>query len=279
MLLPRRHALPEAIARLSSRPSCSRPPACSVWLEIGFGGGEHLALAGRAPTPTSALSAASRSQRRGQGPGGDRAGRRSAISGSMTDDARDLLRCLPAGVARPGLLLFPDPWPKRRHREAAPVAGGLWPTGARHAAGRRAALRAPTSATTPRDAAGRCSPDGGFALERRRARATGGGAAADWPATRYEAKALRRGAALQLLLSLRASSAGKPMRCSAWPLQGPMRAERPDFKFRFKLRNSCLPFHAAHDHLNSESGPYRVRSFCIGRLIEREPAGTAFEHA
>jgi len=85
-----------------------------VWLEIGFGGGEHLLWQARA------------------NPGAGIIGCEvfedgvvkvlSAIEDDAvanirlcTGDARELLRWLPAGSLRRVFILFPDPWPKKRH--------------------------------------------------------------------------------------------------------------------------------------------------------------------
>jgi tRNA (guanine-N7-)-methyltransferase len=89
-------------------------PTADVWLEIGFGGGEHLAWqAARHPGigfigaefflngVASLLGHVARG-----GMGNVRI---------HPDDARPLLRALPdRGIGR-AFLLFPDPWPKARH--------------------------------------------------------------------------------------------------------------------------------------------------------------------
>jgi tRNA (guanine-N7-)-methyltransferase len=112
-LLPRlRVALPQSgkldpFALFPSRPQ-------KLWLEIGFGGGEHLAAqAARHPgigflgcevfvNGIATLLAAIERERLGN-------------VRLWPDDARMLLDALPdASIARV-FLLFPDPWPKRRH--------------------------------------------------------------------------------------------------------------------------------------------------------------------
>ena len=88
----------------------------SVWLEIGFGGGEHLALqAERNPEAgfigcevfdNGIVKLLARIQ----------AGRLENIR-IFADDARLLLAALlPASIDRV-FILFPDPWPKRRHHK------------------------------------------------------------------------------------------------------------------------------------------------------------------
>ncbi|MGP1253909.1 MAG: tRNA (guanine(46)-N(7))-methyltransferase TrmB [Kiloniellales bacterium] len=90
------------------------PAPTAVWLEIGFGGGEHLAWqAAQAPevgmigcevfengvaTLLRALEAEALANVR-----------------VFTDDARVLLERLPPESLARAFLLFPDPWPKRRH--------------------------------------------------------------------------------------------------------------------------------------------------------------------
>lgn len=87
-----------------------------VWLEVGFGGGEHLALqAERHPEigfigcevfENGIVKLLAQIERR-------------AIDNIriFTDDARLLLTALPPASIDRVFILFPDPWPKRRHRK------------------------------------------------------------------------------------------------------------------------------------------------------------------
>lgn len=87
-----------------------------AWLEIGFGGGEHLAE-----------QAARRPDVRHLGAEPFLNGAASALrhleARALTNvrlhvgDARDLLAALPDGRLRRVFLLFPDPWPKARHHK------------------------------------------------------------------------------------------------------------------------------------------------------------------
>ncbi len=87
-----------------------------VWLEIGFGGGEHLAhlaevhpevgVIGAEPFVNGVAMALARIEAAGLGNVRIHAG-----------DARDLIDQLPAGSLARVYLLYPDPWPKTRHRE------------------------------------------------------------------------------------------------------------------------------------------------------------------
>ncbi len=92
-------------------------PVKEVWLEIGFGAGEHLiwqaaqnphaGLIGAEPYVNGVVAALSALEAR-------------RLAGRIKihpDDAILLLNWLPeAGLSR-AFVLFPDPWPKKRHRE------------------------------------------------------------------------------------------------------------------------------------------------------------------
>jgi tRNA (guanine-N7-)-methyltransferase len=87
-----------------------------VWLEVGFGGGEHLAeqaarhpdvlLIGAEPFANGVASAVRHVHERG-----------------LTNvrvhpgDARELIEALPANMVDRVFILFPDPWPKARHHK------------------------------------------------------------------------------------------------------------------------------------------------------------------
>lgn len=95
-----------------------------LWLEIGFGGGEHL-LWQAAHTPTVNMI--------GCEPFEDGVVKvLDAIEAQglrniqlHPDDARDLLRLLPDQSIARAFVLFPDPWPKRRHVKRRLVGSGL----------------------------------------------------------------------------------------------------------------------------------------------------------
>ena len=200
-LSPRRRQLIETLLPKLRIDLGADPPQCleklfaepvgQVWLEIGFGAGEHLAWqAGRNPTAgliggeafvngIASLLGSIESQ--------------SLANVRIHDgDARDLLDWLPeAGLARI-FVLFPDPWPKKRHwrrrlfspKTIAQFARVLRPGGELRAATdigdyARAMLLAMQQAPA-------------FEWRARRAgdwRQRG----PDWPQTRYEQKALREG--------------------------------------------------------------------------------------
>jgi tRNA (guanine-N7-)-methyltransferase len=167
------------------------PPACEVWLEIGFGGGEHLLAQARANPQVGFI---------GCEPFQDgvvkalRAIEAENLANIrlVGDDARPVLRWLPdAGIARV-FILFPDPWPKKRHHKRRLIAQ---PTLAELA-------RIMRKGGTLRIATDVGAYAGVILLEIERTgafrwQATGPRdwreRPADWPGTRYEAKAQAAG--------------------------------------------------------------------------------------
>ena len=166
-------------------------PSGNIWLEIGFGGGEHLiwqatqnpgaTLVGCEPFEEGVVKVLSAIDRDGL----------SNIR-ILPDDVRPLLRTLPeASIAR-AFVLFPDPWPKRKHAKRRLVATPLLDLLARvlrpgaelrlatdigdYARTMLIALMAHPAFrwTAERPADWRVRP-------------------ADWPETRYEQKAVREG--------------------------------------------------------------------------------------
>ena len=87
-----------------------------VWLEIGFGGGEHLiwqakanpevGLIGCEPFQDGVVKALTAIEQDGI-----------ANVRLHADDARPVLRWLPAASIGRAFILFPDPWPKTRHHK------------------------------------------------------------------------------------------------------------------------------------------------------------------
>ena len=110
-LLPR-IALPET----AFDPRALVPDATEVWLEIGFGGGEHLA--GRAAARPDVLFLGAEPFLNGV------ASALRHIEEAALDnvrlhagDARELMARLPAASLDRIFVLFPDPWPKARHHK------------------------------------------------------------------------------------------------------------------------------------------------------------------
>ena len=99
-------------------------PVCEVWLEAGFGGGEHLVWQARQNPHVGFI---------GCEPFEDgivkvlSAIEKNALTNIRlyADDARPLLRWLPKASLRRSFLLFPDPWPKKRHVKRQLVAPPL----------------------------------------------------------------------------------------------------------------------------------------------------------
>lgn len=108
------------------------PRVDAVWVEIGFGAGEHL-LAQAEAHPRVGLIGAEAYQ----------SGTDKLLSklGDLTTvppnlrlfegDGRDILERLPAGSLEKFFLLFPDPWPKNRHAARRFVQTALLDTLAR----------------------------------------------------------------------------------------------------------------------------------------------------
>ena len=166
-----------------------------VWLEVGFGGGEH-ALAQVAANPRAGLIASEvfenglcslLSRLVPEGAEGT-----APLPGNLLvwdADARRLLAALPEACLDRLFLLFPDPWPKARHAKRRFVHPALLPAVARTlrpGAEWRIATDDPTYQSWVAEVMG----SGAEAFETpppATARPEG------WPPTRYEAKALREG--------------------------------------------------------------------------------------
>ena len=166
----------------------------NLWLEIGFGGGEHLAAQARAHPDIGFI---------GCEPFVNGVAKLLAvIDGERLQnirlwdrDATELISRLPPASLDRIYLLYPDPWPKRRQRKRrfvsdqtlaalAPASCGPEPTCA----------SPPTSTTTPAGRWRACCSSPHFTLD---GRAAGRRRKPwpDWPGTRYETKAVRDGRA------------------------------------------------------------------------------------
>ncbi len=97
-------------------PKSLAPEAREVWLEIGFGGGEHLA--GQAQRRPDVLILGAEPFENGVA-----SLLRHIEEADLKNvrlhpgDARDLVAALPEGGVDRIFVLFPDPWPKERHRK------------------------------------------------------------------------------------------------------------------------------------------------------------------
>ena len=107
-------AVPSAPASGDPRTWFDRPVR-AVWLEIGFGGGEHLAWQARSNSEVGIiggepfLNGVASLLRHLEDDGGG------ANVRVLADDARPLVDALPEGSLERVFVLHPDPWPKRRH--------------------------------------------------------------------------------------------------------------------------------------------------------------------
>jgi tRNA (guanine-N7-)-methyltransferase len=184
-------------ARRQLAPEALFPDGRPIWLEVGFGGGEHLVhqaqanpgvgLIGCEPFVNGVAKTLAAVERAGV-----------ANVRLHPGDARDLIELLPQGVLGRVFLLYPDPWPKARH------------------ARRRFASRENLAALAPAMAPGaelRLATDIADYAEHALAEAAespGWRVVGDssepwegWPGTRYEAKAIGAGRRPRYLTLLR----------------------------------------------------------------------------
>lgn len=166
----------------------------ALWLEIGFGSGEHLVRQARAHPQAGLIGCEPFVNGVAAALGAiEAAGTRNVRL--HAGDARDLIEVLAEGALARVFLLYPDPWPKTRHRERRFMS--------RENLGALARVMAPGSelrlaTDIPRyvdHALGEVAGQGGFAeLPRDRPEAW-----ADWEPTRYEVKARAAGRGPQYL--------------------------------------------------------------------------------
>lgn len=174
-----------------------------VWLEVGFGGGEHLLWQAGANPGIGIIGAepyvsgvAKLLSRIAASPGGETNVR------LYTEDATDIIDALPDASLDRAFVLFPDPWPKTRHHKRRFIQTAMLDRLAR-VMKPGAELRYATD-------------DPGYlvwTLERlsaHRAFAWLANSPADWrarphdwPETRYEAKAIRAGSTCTYLRFVR----------------------------------------------------------------------------
>jgi tRNA (guanine-N7-)-methyltransferase len=169
-----------------------RPSA--LWLEVGFGGGEH-ALAQIAAFPGVGYIACEVFENgicsllsRLVPEGGEADAALPTNLRVWPDDARVLLAALPDACLDRLFLLFPDPWPKARHAKRRFVHPAMLSTVARVL---RPGGTWRVASDDPTYQEWVCSVMGGQALFE--ASAPEIARPVGWPGTRYEAKALRAG--------------------------------------------------------------------------------------
>lgn len=173
-------------ARLPIDPAGIFGDACPVWLEIGFGGGEHMVhmaarypdigLIGCEPFVNGVAMLLGKIRQAGV--------ENLAV---YPGDVRDLFDVLPDGSISKAFLNYPDPWPKKRHhRRRFVTQSHLVPLARvmRPGAEFRVATDIPDYVRQTLEEV----PQAGFDLV-----AEGGTPWGDWLSTRYEQKALREG--------------------------------------------------------------------------------------
>jgi tRNA (guanine-N7-)-methyltransferase len=166
----------------------------TLWLEVGFGSGEHALAQIRVHSDIALLACEVFENgicsllSRLVPPGGEQT---ATLPGNLRvwpHDARVLLRLLPDRCLDRLFLLFPDPWPKARHAKRRFVHPALLPQLARvtkPGAEWRIATDDPAYQAWVADVMAAQDLFETSAPARRRP--------ADWPPTRYEVKALRAG--------------------------------------------------------------------------------------
>ena len=116
--------LRDVLPRVAFDPSKPLSGPARIWLEIGFGGGEHLlwqarnnpgvALIGCEPYEDGVIKVLGAIELE-------------ALTNMRIHmgDAREILRALPASSIERAFILFPDPWPKRKHQKRRLVNASL----------------------------------------------------------------------------------------------------------------------------------------------------------
>ncbi len=181
-------------ARAADPRAAFRAPVGEVWLEVGFGGGEHTAALVEAHPEVGVIAAEVFENGlvsllgRYVPEGAEAAALPPPNLLLWPEDARALLRLLPDAALGRLFLMFPDPWPKARHARRRFVHPALIPEVARVLAP-GAEWRVASDDPTYRDwvaetLAGQSMFEVAAVTDTR---------PQDWPATRYEAKALREG--------------------------------------------------------------------------------------
>ena len=181
---------PDPADPLASFPARPR----ELWLEVGFGGGEH-ALAQIAANPEAGLIAAEVFENgicsllsRLVPEGAEASAPLPPNLRLWTTDARHLLRALPEGSLSRLFLMFPDPWPKARHAKRRFVHPSILPVLAR-ALRPGGEWRIATDDPTYQAWVAEVMEGQDFFTRNLFTDSRPEG----WPGTRYEAKALREG--------------------------------------------------------------------------------------
>jgi len=182
---------PGSPASSAGSPTSPQGGGGEVWLEVGFGGGEHLfwqaqqnpddGLIGAEPYENGVVKLLSKLE----------AAPLPNIRIHM-GDARDIIDALPNASLGRVFILFPDPWPKKRHQKrriVAPATLGALARTMRPGAELRLATDDPDYLCAMLAAATETPAFEWLALRAEDWRTR----PPDWPATRYEKKAIAAG--------------------------------------------------------------------------------------
>jgi tRNA (guanine-N7-)-methyltransferase len=166
-------------------------PVSEAWLEIGFGGGEHLIAVAEARRDIGFIGCEPFVNGVAKALAGIELQKLSNVR-LHAGDAGALIARLRAGALSRIFILYPDPWPKRRHNKRRLISAGMIRELAR-VARRGAELRFATDIDDYAGWALRRFLDSGDFVWTARAADDWRRPWADWPGTRYEAKAKREG--------------------------------------------------------------------------------------
>jgi tRNA (guanine-N7-)-methyltransferase len=189
-LLPRLAIELPATGTLALRSLFPAPPE-QVWLEIGFGGGEHLA-AQAAAHPRCGLIGCEVFENGVAKLLAEVARRGLDNVRVFAEDARLLVAALPEASLGRVFILFPDPWPKQRHHKRRIVSTETLDALARATADGAELRLATDDADYLRWMLERATAHPAFEWLARRP-SDWREHPADWPATRYEEKARAAG--------------------------------------------------------------------------------------
>lgn len=166
-------------------------PVREVWLEIGFGSGEHLLWQAEQNQDIGFIGCEPFVNGMGTLLGAVETRRIETVR-VHDDDARDVLAWLPDGSVSRIFILFPDPWPKKRQLKRRLISEDTVATLARVLRAGGELRFASDSGDYAAQTLVLMEKSGGFACRVERA-ADRGERPSDWPETRYERKALADG--------------------------------------------------------------------------------------
>jgi tRNA (guanine-N7-)-methyltransferase len=182
-----------ALDRLSNPQSVFNHPIDDLWLEVGFGGGEHLAAQAAANSNVGFIGCEPFIE--GVARLVEHIDARNLKNVRIhPDDARDVIDRLPDASLGRVFVLFPDPWPKARHwkrRFINPENLVALARVMRKGAELRLASDQPDYITWSKD---QIAQNKHFVLKGDEAVRP-----ADWPTTRYEQKGLKAGSPCRYL--------------------------------------------------------------------------------